>query len=408
MEAIGVLNGTVKHYDWGGYAFIPSLLGINNDEKRPYAEYWMGVHTQAECLVNQSDGSVRLLRDYFSSMSPTALGEYVIRRFGNLPYLLKTLDVRDMLSIQVHPSKQTAEEGFAEENKRGIPLDSPLRNYKDDNHKPELAVAVSDFWLLHGFKPENELKSTLESVPELKAFFPEFEKNRYQGLYRTLMEMPQATVNLTLQPLLDRIIPLYNQNKLSKDSPDYWAARAAITFNNTNDKLDRGIFSIYLFNLVYLKRGEAIFQDAGVPHAYLEGQNVEIMANSDNVLRGGLTTKSVDVPELLRNVVCEPTYPKILTGEGSGPELIYKTPAPDFELSSFSLKAGETIELHPAGAEIYLLIEGELEMGDENNQLVLKKGNPSALVLPGHVLRIKARQGSWLFRASVPHPHVDN
>src|SRR5204863_6271059 len=127
--------------------------------------------------------------------------------------------------------------------------------------------------------------------------------------------------------------PIYNKGDHDKDDEDYWAAKAALTFSR-NENIDRGIFSIYFFNLVHLKRGEGIFQDAGVPHAYLEGKNVELMANSDNVLRGGLTSKHIDVKELLKHVKCEPTYVNILYGEKiNGIEKVYKTPTPDFQIS---------------------------------------------------------------------------
>ncbi|RYG26662.1 MAG: mannose-6-phosphate isomerase, class I, partial [Chitinophagaceae bacterium] len=220
MDVIGQLTGTVKHYDWGGAGFIPSLLNINNDANKPFAEYWLGVHPQADCEVTLPDGSVHPLRDFFSTASPTALGEYVARRFGNMPYLLKALDVRDMLSIQVHPSKDDAVRDFEMENTRDVPVTAPHRNYKDDNHKPELMVAMGDFWLLHGFKPEKELKETIKSVPELGFLLPVFESSGYSGLYKKVMELPQEEVNTRLAPLLNRIIPFYNDGKLDRSSAD--------------------------------------------------------------------------------------------------------------------------------------------------------------------------------------------
>lgn len=401
MDLIAQLNGTVKHYDWGGYSFIPSLLDTSNDTKIPFAEYWLGVHPQADCKVILSNGEARLLRDYFTTCSPTALGDYVARRFETLPYLLKALDVKDMLSIQVHPSKANAVVDFLEENKMGIALDSPKRNYKDDNHKPELMVAMGDFWLLHGFKPGEEIKKTLKSVPELVSLLPIFEQSGYAGLYKTVMEMPQEKVNAQLQPLLDRIIPLYKEGKLNRSRADYWAAKGALAFSQPA-KLDRGIFSVYLFNLVELHRGEAIFQDAGVPHAYLEGQNIEIMASSDNVLRGGLTKKHIDVAQLLKHVKCEATHPQILKGEKAGAEHIYKTPAPDFELSSFMLHPGDDVSFVPRTSEILLLVDGQTEIVDKENKVMLEKGRPSAIVLPGNEVRLRATEPSWLFKASVP------
>jgi mannose-6-phosphate isomerase len=401
MDAIGQLTGTVKHYDWGGCFFIPSLLGITNTAQEPFAEYWLGVHPQADCQVIQADGSVRLLRDYFSTMSPAALGEYVARRFGTLPYLLKALDVKNMLSIQVHPSKADAIKDFQLENEKGIPLDSPQRNYKDKNHKPELMVAMGDFWLLHGFKPEPEMKRTLADTPELRSLLPVFEQSGYRGLYKKVMEMPQQEVNTQLQPLLDRILPLYRDGKLKRSQADYWAAKAALSFSQPG-QTDRGIYSVYLFNLVELHRGEAIFQDAGVPHAYLEGQNVEIMASSDNVLRGGLTTKHVDVAELLKHVKCEATHPKVFKGEKNGARVIYKTPAPDFELSSFILHDADSVSFIPSTAEILLLVDGKVEITNNDKKVILKKGQPSAIVLPGNEVRLMATEPSWLFKAGVP------
>ena len=406
MNAPGYLEGKVKHYEWGGYDFIPSLLEISNIDKKPFAEYWLGVHPQADCMVVQPGGSKRLLQECISTMPAATLGEHVSKRFGNLPYLLKALDVKDMLSIQVHPSKEAAEIEFANENAKGIPMDSPLRNYKDANHKPELMVAMGDFWLLHGFKPSADLKKTLHSVPEFKQLLQVFEQAGYKGLYTTLMQMPQNEVNEFLQPLLKRISPLFNTGKLEKSQADYWAAKAALSFSKTSE-IDRGIFSIYLFNLLQLRRGEAIFQDAGVPHAYLEGRNVEIMASSDNVLRGGLTTKRVDVAALLKHVKCEATYPRIIQGEKKGAELVYRTPAPDFELSCFLLKPGEHVSTRPITAEIFLLVAGEVILSYDSFQLDLKNGQPAAIAWPGRDLQIEAKQPSWLFRATVPFTDVD-
>lgn len=398
MHGAAQLTGTVKHYDWGGATFIPSLLDIPNNEDKPFAEYWLGVHPQADCRVIAGNDDKGLLRELIRREGPALLGDYVSARFGNIPFLLKALDVKNMLSIQVHPSKAEAEKDFARENGAGIPLDSPSRNYKDDNHKPELMLAMGDFWLLHGFKPEDELRQTLGSIPELKTLLPVFEKGGYQQLYSTVMEMPQDEVNRQLQPLLDRIIPAYQQGRLDRSTPDYWAAKGALTFSQPGST-DRGIFSVYLFNLVHLKRGEAIFQDAGVPHAYLEGRNIEIMSSSDNVLRGGLTTKHIDVKELLKHVKCEATRPDILKGAARGKEIVYKTPAPDFELSSFSLNKGESASFTPSTTDILLLAEGEVRVGEA---VQLKKGSPSAVVFPADTITIIASKNSLLFRATVP------
>lgn len=401
MSNIGLLTGTIKYYDWGGTFFIPMLVHQPDTNGKPFAEYWLGVHRQADCQIIFPDGQTVLLRDYISADPQRLLGDYTWKQFGNMPYLLKALDVKEMLSIQVHPSKAAAETDFEEEDRRGVSVDAPNRNYRDRNHKPELALAMSEFWLLHGFRPPEDLKQVLKSTIELSFLLPEFEKSGYAGLYKLVMEMPQDEVNQRLQPLIDRIAPLYERGIIEKASPDYWAARAQITYSQPG-KIDRGIFSIYLFNLVKLNKGEAIFQDAGVPHAYLEGQNIEIMASSDNVLRGGLTTKHIDVPELLKHVSPSPTYPDILKGEIRQDEVIYGTKAPDFELRCFPLDENERVSFQPTTAEILLLAEGELRIKDEGSEITLKMGQPSAIVFPGGDITINANRKSLLFRATVP------
>src|SRR5579859_2894424 len=191
------LQGKVQHYAWGGAAYLPRLLNIPNPEGRPFAEYWMGAHDNAP---SELDGLT--LNEYIRKDPQGTLGAYTAGRFGRLPYLLKILDVKDMLSIQVHPTKRNAELEFAAENEKGVALNAPERNYKDDNHKPELMLALSEFWLLHGFKTEDDLAETLEATPELAFLAPVFGQNGYQGLYKEVMEMPQAEVNRVLEPLL--------------------------------------------------------------------------------------------------------------------------------------------------------------------------------------------------------------
>lgn len=244
MQKLALLKGEVKHYDWGGVSFIPSLLQIENPQMKPFAEYWMGVHPGARCLMQLSNGGEVLLRDFIDEHREALLGKVVLQSFKEMPYLLKVLDVKDMLSIQVHPSKEQAAVDFENETARGIALNAPDRNYKDKNHKPELMVALSPFYLLHGFKPEEKLLATLQAVEELHVFIPVFKKDGYKGLYKMAMELPQEEVNELLQPLISRIIPLYQQDKLKKDAEDFWAARAAQTFVQP-DTIDRGIFSIY-------------------------------------------------------------------------------------------------------------------------------------------------------------------
>lgn len=396
------LQGKVQHYTWGGIDFIPALLHLPNTDKKPFAEYWMGAHDNFPAEVVLPDGSLQPLNAFVKQDAAAALGQIVHQRFGRLPYLFKVLDVKDMLSIQVHPTKKAAESAFAAENMKGTALNAPNRNYKDDNHKPELMLALSDFWLLHGFKEPRELVSILMQTPELQFLVPVFDGKNYHALYETVMTMDQHEVDEHLQPLLDRIVPLYEKGFLNKSQEDFWAARAAKTFCEPN-KLDRGIFSIYLYNLVHLQPGEAIFQDAGIPHAYLEGQNMEIMANSDNVLRGGLTNKHIDVPELMHHTKFEPVIPDILKGTvGSVPgETVFPTPAADFELRRLELRTGSSTRLDASTAEIFFVLQGAVKAIDGRNEIFLNSGE-TMLATAGASFELLATQDAVVFRATVP------
>lgn len=401
MTGIYRLKGTIKHYDWGGNEFIPALLKIDNAENLPCAEYWLGTHANDHCRIVLPDGRIKLLKE-FIDFNTVLLGEEVKNKFGHLPYLLKVLDVHKMLSIQVHPTKEAAEKEFERENKASIPLDAANRCYKDDNHKPELMVALSDFWLLHGFKPTEELIDTLQNVSELQSLLPVFKKSGYKGLYHFVMTMPQEEVNRILKPLLDNLQNLYKDELPKKSEEDYWVMKAANQFSFATN-IDRGIFSIYLFNLVHLKKGEAIFQPAGVPHAYLEGQNVEIMASSDNVLRGGLTTKHINVNELLKHVKCEPTFVKIISAEGMEySEQVFPADTKDFQLSLLNISAKKELLIQPTSAEILLLTKGEAKISNDTNEVLLTIGAPAAIIFPGHSIKIDAEESSIIFRASVP------
>jgi len=308
------------------------------------------------------------------------------------------LDVRQMLSIQVHPSKEAAAISFEEENKKGIPVNAANRNYKDKNHKPELMVALSDFWLLHGFKSEDKLLKVLEKKEELVFLKNIFRERGYKALYEEVMLMEQSKVNEALHPLIQKIGPLYKNGSLQKGEEDFWAAKAAIDFCK-NDNYDRGIFSIYLFNLVHLKTGEAIYQPAGLPHAYLEGQNVEIMANSDNVLRAGLTDKHIDVAELLKHVKFEATIPKILNPRPK--HRIFSSPAEEFEMQEYFLNKGDEVNIATNTAETFLVMDGSLQVKTTAEETEFKKGQ-CFLVIAGTKLSIKALSGLNLFRVTVP------
>ncbi len=389
MKSMYKLNGAVQPYNWGGTDFIPALLHISNDDKKPFAEYWLGVHPAAPSVLK---GENMALQQLIAGHPKETLGEVVAAKFGSLPYLFKILDVRQMLSIQVHPSKAAAEEEYEKENAKGIVLTAPNRNYKDRNHKPELMVALSDFWLLHGFKPKEELRTVLERIQAVNFLLPVFETGGYKALYEEVMTMPQERVDNALRPLMQEILPAYKNNELQKSSEDFWAARAVLTFCKDRH-YDRGIFSIYFFNLLHLQKGEAIYQAAGLPHAYLEGQNVEVMANSDNVLRAGLTDKHVDVPELMKHVKFEATYPKIIRASNEA-EQSFAAPVEEFLLKRYNAK--DTISLSPQSGTIVFVYEGGGKATADGDTIELKRGE-AAFLLPQANIKMEPLQEPFTF-----------
>lgn len=393
-----LLKGVIQPYAWGGHSYLQNLLQVAEDSGQPSAEYWLGVHPGGLSRVDLGQNASTGLTDLIRSEKDRYLGEKVKGLFGGLPYLLKILDVKSMLSIQVHPTLEEAKKGFERENAAGIPLDAADRNYKDPNHKPEVMVALSDFWLLHGFNPA--LRDILESMDIFHPLLPILDAQGLEGLYRHVMEMPQPEVDLMLAPLAHRIVPAYEAGLLSRDAPDFWAARVLTDAKPGFINLDRGIFSIYFFNLLHLRPKQAIFQGAGIPHAYLEGQNVELMSNSDNVLRAGLTPKHIDVPELMRHTTFEYVVPVIMEHEPSGFLSRYPCPVPDFSIDMVELGAGDAFSLQGDGPEIWLQLSGRTDWSGYRS-LSCARGE-AVFVLPGEPVTITAQETTVLFRAYVP------
>ncbi len=465
------LQGAVKHYSWGGYSLIPSLIGEENSGGKPYAELWIGAHPNSPSMAeipleagaprgsreNQMPSStatsLRVPLDVLLAAGARAiLGEKGELSFGGkLPYLLKVLDARAMLSIQAHPSKVQAEAGFARENAAGIPLTAPQRSYVDDNHKPEVHVALTDFWMLHGFRPLEEIarivgeageekrgggktnggtrragsnpravkgksgreKTGAAHVPEFSGLAPGFgqrlkkaggdpeaRRELLKNLYRRIMTIDREEVDRFLGPLVRR---LEQEKGLEKDSPDYWALQAARAFRSDN-RIDRGIFSIYFLNLLHLKPGQGTFQPAGTLHAYLEGANIELMANSDNVLRGGLTSKNVDVPELLEILTFEDGEPRILEGRAASDALVeYPAPVKEFLLEKIMPVAGRPYRASAAhGPDCLIVMEGEAAVESGGEALELERGGIS-LIPAGQPYSIEARtERVVIFKAGIP------
>ena len=393
------LKGSVQNYAWGGAEFIPNLLGEENTNQEPCAEYWMGAHPRSSATIEMGDGISVSLYEFIQNDISKILGKKVFNQFGELPYLFKILDVKEMLSIQVHPSKSEAVKGFELEEAFGLPIDAPDRNYKDKNHKPEVMIALGDFYLLHGFKKEELLKQVLKDVPEFEPLQKTFEAEGIYGLYKRVMEMPILESDAILKPIIEREIICDHQ----ETNPGFWVKKLYAD-KRPADNFDKGIFSIYFFNIVHLKKGEGIFQGAGVPHAYLQGQNVELMANSDNVLRGGLTPKHIDVPELLKHTIFEGIEPNVLHGyETTQPgESLFDLPVEDFGISSIYLQPNEEYANHTQSAEIILVMHGQVEVKGK----IYGKGDV-LFIISDTSYTLLANAQSLLYRAFVPVDAID-
>ena len=416
MHEIGVLklHGAVQHYDWGGYDFIPDLLEVTNSERRPFAELWMGAHPLAPATADVAGVAIPLDR-LIAEEPDEILGPSASARFGGkLPYLFKVLDVAKMLSIQAHPTKKQAKEGFACENAAGIDLQAAERNYKDENDKPEVAVALTEFWMLHGFRPLEQIAEALRNVPELRSIMPDFPKRLVQAgdatqarrdllcdLYSTVMTMPQERVDLLLNSLVARLATTAPSDK---DGPDYWAARAAVALSPVGGHRDRGIFSIYLLNLVHLQPGQGTFQPAGTLHAYLEGVTVELMANSDNVLRGGLTRKHVDVPGLMEILSFDNGLAHVLVGEPAGDsEWVYRTPSDEFALSRIDLAPGGQYKGQAThGPDSIIVLEGAATLTARGQSIPLTRGAIVLAPFGTHYVLDTIVAPAIVFKASVP------
>ncbi|MFY8166451.1 MAG: mannose-6-phosphate isomerase, class I [Sediminibacterium sp.] len=396
MKTTYKLQGKHRHYDWGGKSFIPQMMHVNNVNQLPYAEYWMGAHPSAPSMVTSDFGEKPL--DLLIKDNPTEwLGAKTKDNFGSLPYLFKVLDVEKMLSIQVHPSKVNAEIGFDIEETKGIAIDAPNRNYKDRNHKPEVMVALSDFWLLHGFLPPEELDTRLKDFFYFNPLLDHFRGVDYQGLYSFFMHLSIEDSDLILKPLMMDAVASVKNGSVDKTHPHWWANKY---YNGIapSSNIDKGIFSIYILNIVHVSKYQGVFQGAGLLHAYLEGQNIELMANSDNVLRGGLTTKHIDIEELLQHINFVPTYPALLEGDAiSSHEIIYPCPVPDFGLTKIAILAGETYTINTASLTLLLVTEGQICIND----LVFKMGEV-AVILPTTATLIQAQLSTVLFKSYVP------
>ncbi|MFI6088965.1 mannose-6-phosphate isomerase, class I [Streptomyces sp. NPDC051218] len=348
------LTNTIRPYAWGSTTAIPELIGVEPTGE-PQAEMWMGAHPGAPSRTERGP-----LDEVIDEDPGHELGRAAVAKFGpRLPFLLKLLAAGAPLSLQVHPDLEQAREGYEDEESRGVPIDAPHRNYKDANHKPELICALTEFDGLCGFRDPVEAADLLAGlgVDSLKPYVDLLHAKPEDGALREVL-----TAVLTADPE-EMAATVTEVTEAANRLGGAYAPYAGIAHHYPGDP---GVIAAMLLNHVRLQPGEALFLGAGVPHAYLDGLGVEIMANSDNVLRCGLTPKHVDVPELLRIVRFEPTDPGVLRPEASPDgEEVYETPIDEFRLSRFVLPDGAAPhDLTAATPQILLCVAGTVRVGD--------------------------------------------
>ncbi|MET9778721.1 mannose-6-phosphate isomerase, class I [Streptomyces sp. NPDC006367] len=350
------LDNTVRPYAWGSTTAIPNLLGTEPTGE-PQAEMWMGTHPGAPSRTARGT-----LDEVVAAAPERELGPVSVARFGpRLPFLLKLLAAGAPLSLQVHPDLDQARRGHEDEERRGVPLDAPHRNYKDANHKPELICALTEFDGLCGFRPPAETAGLLDGlgVASLKPYADLLRAHPEDAALREVL-----TAILTADPEgMSRTVAETSAACERLGGP--YAPYAGIAHHYPGDP---GVLAALLLNHVRLQPGEALYLGAGIPHAYLNGLGVEIMANSDNVLRCGLTPKHVDVPELLRIVRFEPGDPGILRPEASPDgEEVYDTPVDEFRLSRYVLPEGTAPrDLTRPAPQILLCTAGTVRAGEHD------------------------------------------
>jgi len=343
MSDIYLLHNQIKHYEWGSYNFIPEFLGMENAERMPYAELWMGTHSGAPSQADV-DGKLTDLKEIS----------------GELPFLFKLLAVDKPLSIQAHPNKEQAEKGFLKEEKNELSLKNPKRNYKDNNHKPEIICAITPLTLMAGFKEPEAIQRSLEELltisPQLKeigtvlnnALKTKSLKGFFDILYNISGFEREYFSSLFLDKELDK--------KNSVITPLEWALMKQFASAYPGDP---AVISPLFLNTITLQSGRAVFIPAGILHAYLSGFGVELMTSSDNVLRGGLTPKHVDINELSNILNFTPFMPEVIS-PSSSEMFYYNTQEKEFSLY-FINGDGRPKTYTKNGHSICLVMEGEIQ-----------------------------------------------
>jgi mannose-6-phosphate isomerase len=406
---VDVLRGALRTYAWGSHTAIAEFTGRHSPTPHPEAELWLGAHPGDPAWL-EGDGAERSLLDAITSDPEGQLGAATRERFGDtLPFLAKVLAADEPLSLQAHPSATQAMEGFAREDQQGIPVSAPTRNYRDRSHKPELIVALGTFEALAGFRPVARSVELLRALtvadldPFVNLLTGQADADGLRALFTTWITAPQAALDVLVPAVLDGAV-----NYLRSGATEF-AIEAKTTLQlGELYPGDAGVLASMLLNRITLKPGEGIYLPAGNLHAYLHGVGFEVMANSDNVLRGGLTPKHVDVPELLRVLDFTPTDEAALKPRTvrDGIELVYDTPAAEFAVSVLHLDGRELGHQTDAparhdGPQVLLCTEGSVQVHAKSSVLTLDRGAAAWVAADDGPIRLVADQPASLFRATV-------
>ncbi len=396
MKHVAMLRGAIQRYAWGSTTAIPEFLGEAPDGG-PQAELWLGAHPNAPSSVNV-DGRWVPITQLLEKSPDDILGSASVNADNQFPFLFKVLAAAKPLSIQAHPDARQAMEGFSRENALNIPLDAPQRNYKDGNHKPECICALTPFWALNGFRKIREILTMVSELcpVTLSGDIALLKSNQNsQGLkcfFQSLMEKKKNEVRLIVEETVRSAKQFEKQ-----DSSASWILKLHEAYQR-----DIGVLAPAFLNLVCLNPGEAMYLSAGRLHAYLEGVGIEIMANSDNVLRGGLTQKHIDVPELLKVLQFSETSVDILKPVSTVPgEMVYETPAEEFVLSELTVKRHQQYESPThRGVEILLCTQGDADIYEADSQIQVHINRGMSLLIPASVLRYDISGDAVFYRAS--------
>ena len=398
-DYLPLINPVMK-YEWGAYGAIQELLGEKHPGQEPMAELWMGAHPKAPSMV-EVDGHRISLNRLIQEHPQEILGASTAASFSNqLPFLFKVLAARQPLSVQAHPNADQAKAGFERENDMDIPLSAPNRNYRDANHKPECICALSEFWAMCGFRPPEEIADLFEKIcPNSTADIVRQLRQPAGGRLKSFLSRLLQSNTADRQRLVDESLANTAAN-LEKNPVAYWIHCIAADFPD-----DIGILAPVFLNLIRLSPKDGLFLPSGSLHAYLRGTGIEIMANSDNVLRGGLTSKHVDVDELLRTLDFTSRQPEVIRESPLGMvESDYSCPAGEFKLSVLNIEPDSDFRSgEQRNVEILLCTEGAVQLvslKDSGKSIEFTKGR-SALV-PASAPSYKLAGKGVLYRAGVP------